>query len=162
MKRIVGGVLCLLLLGAVALSLGRGLALAPATHVYTVDQVQAGLRRYPTAWVGKTVAVRGWISSGGGMNCTQAMDSTCAAHWVRLDATAGFNPRTSGSAAFDVMLPHGMQPDRLYSRGWAALLSFLPGVGSNLTATTLRVRLTVPPPPCTSATGPCTSGVFVP
>jgi hypothetical protein len=159
MKRIAVGILCLLLLAALALSFaGR-----PATSGYTVAQVQAGLGHHPAVWVGKTVVVRGWISgAGGGMNCRQAVASTCAVNWVRFDPTPGFNPSTPQDAEFDVLLPRGMQPERLYPRGWASVLGLLPGVGPNLTAKTLRVRLTPPPPSCKNASGLCTGGILIP
>jgi hypothetical protein len=56
-----------LLTGLCGLALGMGL-MAVAVHgqidpgpVYTVAQVQAHLERAPTAWLGRTVRVRGWV-----------------------------------------------------------------------------------------------------
>jgi len=59
-----------LVLGLLAGSGCVGLAVvsltsSPSMPVYTVAQVQAGLRRHPTAWTGRIVLIRGTITSTG-------------------------------------------------------------------------------------------------
>jgi len=58
-KRLALGLLCIVALATFAAA-AVGLLAPP---VYTVDVVQTGLRAHPTAWVGRTVRVRGWVTA---------------------------------------------------------------------------------------------------
>jgi hypothetical protein len=61
MRRTLVAVLLVLLAGALALGVGR-LSLAPGNvYTYTVPEVVAGLARHPSAWVGRTILVRGRV-----------------------------------------------------------------------------------------------------
>jgi len=160
MRPIIGLLGFILVVALAATLAGR---VAPSTRVYTVGEVQAGLRLRQGAWAGRTVTVRGWISGGGGMNCAAPVETSCRVRWVRLasDATPnGLAPEV------DVTLPRGVRAESLYSAGFGALLARLPLVGPGLFrwsgSKTVRVRLLATSPTCAGTLAPCAGGALVP
>ena len=151
MKRVAIALLGLLLLALLAAAI-LGF-FAPTARVYTVDEVQAGMRQDPRAWVGHTILVRGWSNSSGGRGCAPfrpgsrqmpSLFASCAMAWLMLTPTFP----SSSPTPFPVLLPRtGPDPTRLdlpLSAGMG--LHTLPVVGPTLFrwsgSRTLRVRLT--------------------
>jgi len=95
-KRILIGLLIVVFVtGVVTALVGR---VVPSAHVYSVAEVQAGLRQRRPAWVGRTVLVRGWAWQwmGGSSSCGYARPRTaprtCQTRWIGLWP---FGPPTS-------------------------------------------------------------------
>lgn len=138
MKRIVIGVLCLILVAALV---GPAIGLvAPSPQVYSVDEVQTGLQRQPGAWVGRTVLIRGWSNGASRVGCVMprpgaqvvySLWATCKRAWLML--TPAF-PAQGSAAAFPVLLPRTgpdlTRTDLLVEAGMG--LHTLPVVGPTL------------------------------
>jgi len=167
-KRVLIVLLCLVVVAALV-SVIVGLV-SPSPRVYSVDEVQAGLRQQPRAWVGRTVLVRGWSNSSSGQGCppwgpgprsSPSLFASCKKTWLLL--TPAFP--SPGPATFPVLLPR-TGPD-LTARDLPLIagmgLHMLPVVGPTLFhwsgSRTLRVKLTIDAPSCGSMP-PC--GVLVP
>ncbi len=167
-KRVLIVLLCLV--GVAALAAVVGLV-RPSLGVYSVDEVQAGLRQQPHAWVGRTVLVRGWSNSSSGAGCAPfrpnsransfSLFKSCKKSWLLLTPTFPF----SGPATFLVLLPQS-GPDLTAINPGVDLgmgLRMLPVVGPTLFrwsgSRTFRVRLTADVPSCDNMP-PC--GVLVP
>jgi len=182
-RRIASGILGLVALAALAAVLA-GLLAPP---VYAVDVVQAGLRQQPAAWVGRTVRVRGWVVTYGGVGCNGSLVaatvvrwpsatttlSPCRATWLVLSSAnpaaawsgSGQRSVTLATPALPVVLPRGVRIPNLSTDGPAAILPQLPVVGPvlfrNVDSATLRVRLTTTSPAC-GGRSPCLGGALVP
>ena len=166
MKRaLVGGGGALLLLGIAA---GPLLGLAtPSPHVYTVDEIQAGVQQHPRAWLGRTVLVRGWSNNAAGMGCTARTPApglpvispaSCIRAWIML--TPAFPYTGPPALAFSVLLARGSTVPTQVDEMTALVMGLhtVPGMGSSLFrwsgSRTLRVRVTTSaalcatPPPC--------------
>lgn len=170
MKRIVIGVLCLVLVAALV---GGAVGLvAPSPRIYSVDEVQTGLQRQPGAWAGRTILIRGWSNSASGVGCVMprpgarglySLWATCKRAWLML--TPGFPAQ--GPETFPVLLPRTgpdlTRADLLVEAGMG--LHTLPVVGPTLFrwggSRTLRVHLTLSAG-CATTRPPCPGGVLIP
>ncbi len=168
-KRVLIVLLCLVVVAALA-AVAVGL-IRPSLGIYSVGQVQAGLRQQPRAWVGRTVLVRGWSNSSSGAGCAPfgpnspatflSVFKSCKKSWLLLSPTFPF----SDPATFLVFLPP-WGPDLTdinSSENLGMDLRMLPVVGPTLFrwggSRVLRVRLTMDMPSCDNMP-PC--GVLVP
>jgi len=169
-KRVLIVLLCLVVVAALA-GVIVGLV-SPSLRVYSVDEVQAGLRQQPRAWVGRTVLIRGWSNSFSGQGCplwrpvsrsSPSLFTSCKKTWLLLTPTFP----SSSPAAFPVLLPRTGPDLTLTTRDPSLIagigLHMLPVIGPTLFhwsgSRTLRVKLTIDAPSCESMS-PC--GVLVP
>ncbi len=175
-KRVLIGLLCLVVVAALA---GAVVGIVtPSPRVYMVDEVQAGVRQHPRAWVGRTILVRGWSNSSSGQGCAPfrptshqwvSLFASCKMAWLILMPTfpSPSSPSSPSSASTElpVLLPHTgpdlTHPDLPVSAGMG--LHTLPVVGSTIFrwsgSRTLRVRVTMAASSCDNMQ-PC--GVLVP
>lgn len=176
-KRILIGLLIVVFVAGVVTALvGR---VVPSAHVYSVAEVQAGLRQRRLAWVGRTVLVRGWAWQwmGGSSSCGYARPLTaprmCQTTWIGLwplgPPTSPLSPQQAAVRLL-VRLPPGTALGVPPNRGGPADLlatvrsvaRTIPWIGPALFGAsdpqTFRVRLV---PHCDTPFGPC-DGVLVP
>ncbi len=166
-KRVLIGILCLVVVAALAGAVvGR---VAPSPRVYTADEVEAGVRRNPQAWIGRVLLVRGWDNGWGGQGCAgerlgsalPTSPTACATVWSLLA------PSPAGGIPLTVLLPPGHQG--LAARNTADAvgvnLRALPLIGTTLFrwagSRTLRVRVVQWSRPCLDRP-PCAGATLIP
>jgi len=168
-KRVLIGLLCLVVVAALAGTVVGRVALSPQVH--SVDETQMQQR----AWANHTVLVRGWVNGGGGMPCALASSVPCAATgeitWARLIPAPG---APWGARELDVVLPSGARPNLLVARVTISPLMHVtisplmhvpilgPLLFAQASSLTLRVRLMPTSPTCLHAAGPCADGLLIP
>ena len=176
MRILIGLLIVVFVAGVVTALVGR---VIPSAHVYSVAEVQAGVRQRRPAWVGRTVLVHGWAWQwmGGSSNCRYARPRTaphmCQTTWIGLwpfgpltsplspqQATARLLVRLPPGTALGVLPNHVGPADLLTTvRSVARTIPWIgPALFGASSPRTFRVRLV---PNCGTPFGPC-DGVLVP
>lgn len=156
-----------LFLAALIVVIGATLAVtrpfAVAGQVYSVTEIQDGLRYHPQQWGGRVVLIRGHLTGGGATQCALPVaSSSCAIRWVTIAASAG---NSAGSQSLSFQIPGGVQAPAANSA--VSALSRLPFVGPSLLNwvgdMSIRVLLAHPNACAVTATNPlCFDGVVLP
>jgi len=79
-----GTLLGVALVAALVIVVFGWLGAVSPNHVYTVAEVQAGLRRHPQAWAGRTIQVTGAVMMDVGGGCLASAPACTSPEWVFL------------------------------------------------------------------------------
>jgi len=79
-----GTLLGVALVAALVIVVFGWLGAVSPNHVYTVAEVQAGLRRHPQAWAGRTIQVTGAVMMDVGGGCLASAPACTSPEWVYL------------------------------------------------------------------------------